>query len=1231
MNEALMISSVRQHELTEQSQQHEAAMRANTDLLRQSHAIAESIVATVREPLLVLDEDLRVQSASRSFYDIFRAVPEDTVNRPLYELGNRQWDIPDLRRLLNEVLPRDNQVTDFEMVHEFEQIGRKTMRLNARRLIQAADQAPLILLAIEDVTESEAVQKAVRESERRYREMIDAIPAAVYTADAEGHLTHFNPAAIEFAGRTPELGTDQWCVSWKLYHPDGTPLPHDECPTAIALKEGRVVSGVEAIVEQPDGNRVWGMLYPALLRDAAGRVTGAITMVVDITQRKQMEEKMRDITVRRQTEQALRESQSRLGHAANAARLTYVEVDFARGGARTAENFAAVMGYASPPQQEADVSIGTRLLLEHVVPHDRLGVEAKLQDFLDGKPVGKIEYRVLGDDQIERWIESAWSMELGPNGKPLKTFATNLDITERKLAEDALRESEERYRNLFNSIDEGYCIIEMIFDEREKPVDWRFLEVNPAFEKQTGLQDAMGKRVRELLPTHEPYWFEIYGKVALTGEPVRFVNEAKELEGRWFDLYAFRIGEPNSRKVAVLFKDISEQRRNEEALRESEERYRNLFNSIDEGFCVIEMIFDERERPVDYRFLDVNPTFERQTGLREAVGKRALQLVPDLEAYWPEIFGEVATTGEPRRFSKEVQAMNLWLDVYACRIGGPDSRKLAVVFNDTTERRQSEEALRQSEQRLRFVMDSMPQKIFTAKPNGDLDYFNPQWTEFTGLTFEQMEDSGWTRFVHPDDLAEKTQNWLYAFNTGEPFQSEHRFRRADGEYRWHFSRAVPMRDEAGRITMWVGSNTDVHDIKLVEAVLQEQAAELSDLHRRKDEFLAMLSHELRSPLAPIANALQLLSLQQGSESQIQHQARGVIERQMRQLQHLVDDLLEVSRITSGKVQLRLEQVAVSDIILGAVETVLPLIEQRRHELTVSLSQEPIWLHADAARLQQVLVNLLTNAAKYTEEGGHVWLTVEEVVSGECRVASDEKDKSRHTASALATHHSPLATPHVVIRVRDTGSGIAAELLPHIFDIFTQAERSLDRSQGGLGIGLALVQRLTVLHGGSVEASSVLGQGSEFIVRLPLLPRDIRPSLVTETRSPTTRSLRVLVVDDNVDAAESLGMLLQVSGHDVWTAYDGLAALQSALHYKPDVVFLDIGLPKMNGYEVAKQIRQQPDLENVVLIALTGYGQDTDRQASLQAGFNHHLVKPAPLEQLLQILSRLIALKDTPDE
>ncbi len=324
----------------------------------------------------------------------------------------------------------------------------------------------------------------------------------------------------------------------------------------------------------------------------------------------------------------------------------------------------------------------------------------------------------------------------------------------------------------------------------------------------------------------------------------------------------------------------------------------------------------------------------------------------------------------------------------------------------------------------------------------------------------------------------------------------------------------------------------------------------------------------------------------------------LLKHALSQLQHLVDDLLEVSRITSGRVQLLQTRVAISGIVNGAIETVRPLIEEHGHELTVSLPAEPIWLHADAPRLEQVLVNLLTNAAKFTEEGGHIWVTVQQE-GEEC-----------------------------LLRVRDSGVGITAALLPHIFDLFTQAERTLDRSQGGLGIGLALVQRLTELHGGKVEAFSDVGQGTEFVVRLPVMAGESQPPElpITVISPPVTRALRVLVVDDNSDTVLSFSMLLRALGHDVRTAHDGPTGVSVALEYLPDVALLDIGLPGLNGFEVAKRIRQEPSLQKITLVALTGYGQETDRQASQDAGFNHHLVKPADFAKLQQILESIPTTK-----
>ena len=518
------------------------------------------------------------------------------------------------------------------------------------------------------------------------------------------------------------------------------------------------------------------------------------------------------------------------------------------------------------------------------------------------------------------------------------------------------------------------------------------------------------------------------------------------------------------------FKLLQNRNQVRHALAHTEERYRTLFNSIDEGYCVIEMIFDAQDHPVDYRFIEITNSFKAQTGLTDALGKTILELIPGIETKLLQIYGRVALTGESIRVEDYVEHMNCWFDVYVFRFGDSAKRQLGILLNNITER------------------------------------------------------------------------------------------------------------------------------KNVERRLQEQAQALSDQDRRKDEFLAMLSHELRNPLAPMTNAVHMLRLQPHKDP-VQQQALGIIERQLGQLKHLVGELLEISRITTGRVQLRLERIALSGVLDRAIETVQPLIEERLHVLEVLAPAYPIWLQADASRLEQVVVNLLANAAKYTDPGGRIWLSV-----------AQEGQQA-------------------VLRVRDTGIGIAADLLPRIFELFTQAEKSLDHSQGGLGIGLCLVQRLVELHGGNVVVTSVLGQGSEFVVRLPAESVDLKPLLPpqAEVVRPAGKRCCVLVVDDNVDSAQSMGLLLAMHGHEVRIVHDGEATLEAVQSFPVGMVLLDIGLPGLTGLEVARRIRQIPALKDLVLVALTGYGQESDRERTREAGFDHHLVKPADLAALLKILESVPAM------
>ncbi len=486
----------------------------------------------------------------------------------------------------------------------------------------------------------------------------------------------------------------------------------------------------------------------------------------------------------------------------------------------------------------------------------------------------------------------------------------------------------------------------------------------------------------------------------------------------------------------------------------------------------------------------------------------------------------------------------------------------------------------------RLLVEEMQQGAITLSEVGAIAYCNRRFAELVGRSLEQLMGVAFRDFI-PLDAQIFFESLLQQGRAGFS-QGESHVQNVDGVLVPVFFtlNALPP-DTGAAVGLLVTDLTTQRHHEKMNALLEA----LKESDRRKDEFLAMLSHELRNPLAPILNAVQVLQLQQG-ENPVQQKARAIIERQVGQLAHLVDDLMEVSRITLGSVQLRHDRVVVSGIVERAVETTRPLIDQHKHELTVSLPPQPIWLNADAARLEQVVVNLLVNAAKYTRAGGHIWLTVQ-----------PEGDEC-------------------VLQVRDTGVGIAPELLPRIFDLFTQAERSPDRSEGGLGIGLALVQRLVEMHGGTVAVHSSVGQGSEFVVRLPVaLPPVSSPtSATTGTTTSTGPSLRVLVVDDNVDTVEALALLLKGFGYDVRTAHDGPAALEAALDYRPNVVLLDIGLPGLDGFEVAKRVRQQITLQNTVLVAMTGYGQETDRQRSQEAGFDHHLVKPARVEQLQALLA-----------
>jgi PAS domain S-box-containing protein len=559
---------------------------------------------------------------------------------------------------------------------------------------------------------------------------------------------------------------------------------------------------------------------------------------------------------------------------------------------------------------------------------------------------------------------------------------------------------------------------------------------------------------------------------------------------------------------------------------------------------------------------------------------------------------------------KLVTAIASWATAFALIPTIPKALSLRgpeELEREIAERRRAEERLQAQVEQTRYqlqltnmIADRAAEALFLTDSEGRVTFMNPAAEQMFGWDQGELIGQSLHARIHyrrPDGTPYPADECPQAKVLSKGVTIHHHedvYFRRDGAPVPVCCSNAPVVTE-GRITGAVLVVSDNTQRKRLEDELKRRVSELATVDSRKDEFLAMLGHELRNPLAPIRNAVKLMRLR-GSDDPELHWARDVIDHQVQQMARLVDDLLDVSRITRGKVTLHKETVDVASLAADAVEISRPLIDARKQDLSVDLPPEPVLLDADPVRLAQVLANLLTNAAKYTGEGGQIRLSV--VREGE----------------------------EAVFRVRDTGIGIPEEMLSCIFDLFIQLDHSLDRSQGGLGIGLTLVRRLVEMHGGRVEAlSDGPGRGSEFVVRLPALSATRRPSIPTPDGTQSDRACparRVLIIDDNVHSAESLALVLRYSGHAVQTAFDGSSALEAARACPPEVVLLDIGLPDMDGYEIARRLLGAVDQRIELLVAMTGYAEDEARRRSEQAGFDLHLVKPIDPDEVLALLASL---------
>jgi len=800
-----------------------------------------------------------------------------------------------------------------------------------------------------------------------------------------------------------------------------------------------------------------------------------------------------------------------------------------------------------------------------------------------------VEELVSGPSGSRHYLSSKTPL-LDAAGAVVGIIGVTRDITERKRSEDTLRENEQRMRLAL----EGSATGMWDWDVANDIVQWS-PECYVIHGVRVGDFDGTAAAFGQLLhPGDQERVWTTVGAAMATRSPYEceFRIIRPDGEVRWVRNLGRAVHDEHDQPVRMIgtIADMTERKRADEVLRASEERFRALVSAT------TQIVWTSDASGV---VIADSPTWRAFTGqtVEQRIGWGWADAIhpddlPTITAAWHRVVETTTPLSAEYRLRRHDGEYRL-----TTVRGVPVMDAAGVVREwigtnvDVADRRQAEDALRESEERYRMATFAVSDVVWTNNADGLMAGEQPGWSAFTGQSQEEYEGFGWSKAVHPDDAQPTMAAWTEAVAEQRTFIFEHRIHRRDHEWRLCSMRAVPIFRVDGSIREWVGVHTDITEQRQSEEMLRQFAAEMSEADRRKDEFLATLAHELRNPLAPLRNGLEVIKLAGGTDVTIER-TRRMMERQLTQMVRLIDDLMDVGRISQGKLELRTERLPLTTILNSAVESTRPLIEQMGHHLIVTSPTQPIMVNADLTRLAQVFVNLLNNAAKYGERGGQIQLHVE-VEGGQ-----------------------------VVVTVRDTGIGIAADQLPRIFDLFTQVSVSSEKTQGGLGIGLTLVKRLVELHGGVVEARSEgLGKGSQFVVQLPVAIEGAHPHSSADTQARHgTSSLRILIVDDNRDAAESSAMLLRIMGNDTRTAYDGQAGFDEGEAFRPDVILLDIGLPMLKGYEVSRRVRETSWGAHVVLIAVTGLNKDLNRRRSHDAGFDHHMVKPVDPHALLQILA-----------
>lgn len=847
------------------------------------------------------------------------------------------------------------------------------------------------------------------------------------------------------------------------------------------------------------------------------------------------------------------------------------------------------------------------MLARNIHPDDAALLHRTFTAAIEGGAVYELEHRIVRPDGSVRWVHDRAQPYFDDLGSLVRYVGVTQDVTERRQGDEALRESEARLRSVLDSSRDAIYRVNV----RTHRIDY----VSPSVEAVSGYSadDFVGMDAAGIMGLVHPDDLSALAsartELETTGvAEAEYRQRGKDGEYRWVSnrmvLTRDSSGEPLYRDGSL--RDITARKRAEEALRRSQAETQTLLENTPAGL----VLFGPR-RP--YKVLAHNRYYQQLFAepfrSRGMVGLGIFEYAPAVEAEGvAAVFDEVVRTRQPKSFLdfpyKSDPPTQFWFNWHLSPLV-LDGEVVALVSMslDVTERHLAEEALRESERRerqraaeLQTILDTAPIGLAIADDaQGHHIHGNRANEEMFGLARDAElskagpSPAGFRAFQGARELAPDELPMQRAVRGETVREQVFDATREDGQTLAVYAKATPLFDEAGRPRGAVGAFLDITALKAAERALQEANAALAESDRRKDEFIAVLSHELRNPLAPIRYAVPLLAEEPLGEAG--RRATAVIDRQVAHLVRLVDDLLDVSRISTGKIELQPELVTLGSVVSAAVEAASPGIAAARHSLDIVLPDDAIRLHVDPARIAQAITNLLNNSAKYTPKGGRI--TLEACASVE----------------------------EAVIRVADNGVGIAPEALPTLFEMFHQVGGGRT-SQGGLGIGLALSKQLVELHGGSIEAHSAgENQGAEFVIRLPL-SHSGEPQAEARLATPDGPSprLRVLVVDDNADLVEMLATTVEMAGHQVRKAFDGHDAIATALDYRPDVVLLDVGMPGMDGIEVAKALRRHPETSRVRIVALTGWGQAEDRHRTAEAGFDAHVTKPADPQEIQRILS-----------